>query len=50
VLCVAHDARIVPYADKVFDLEDGRLKEAEDEEPGGHSMPTRIHNHTHVPR
>ena len=50
VLCVAHDARIVPYADKVFDLEDGRLQDA-DEEPGGHPLPTRIHDHrTHVPR
>jgi putative ABC transport system ATP-binding protein len=49
VLCVAHDARIVPYADKVFDLEDGRLQDAE-EEPGGHPLPTRIHNHTHAPR
>ncbi len=49
VLCVAHDARIVPYADRVFDLEDGRLQDAE-EEPGGHPLPPRIHNHTHVPR
>jgi putative ABC transport system ATP-binding protein len=30
VLCVAHDARIVPYADKVFYLEDGRLQENEE--------------------
>ena len=43
VLCVAHDARIVPYADKVFYLEDGRLHDAEDD-PGGHSLPARIHN------
>jgi putative ABC transport system ATP-binding protein len=49
VLCVAHDARIVPYADKVFDLEDGRLQD-DGEEPSGHPLPTRIHNHTHVPR
>ncbi|MGL4552504.1 MAG: ABC transporter ATP-binding protein [Gemmataceae bacterium] len=30
VLCVAHDARIVPYADKVFYLEDGRLQDNEE--------------------
>jgi putative ABC transport system ATP-binding protein len=30
VLCVAHDARIVPYADKVFYLEDGQLQENEE--------------------
>jgi putative ABC transport system ATP-binding protein len=30
VLIVAHDKRIVPYADRVFDLEDGRLRERED--------------------
>jgi len=27
VLCVAHDARIVPYADKVFYMEDGQLQD-----------------------
>jgi putative ABC transport system ATP-binding protein len=27
VLIVAHDKRIIPYADRVFDLEDGRLRE-----------------------
>jgi putative ABC transport system ATP-binding protein len=27
ILVVAHDARIVPYADRVFNLEDGRLLE-----------------------
>jgi putative ABC transport system ATP-binding protein len=31
VLIVAHDARIVPFADKVFHLEDGRLLENEEE-------------------
>jgi putative ABC transport system ATP-binding protein len=30
VLCVAHDARIVPYADKVFYLEDGQLQDNEE--------------------
>src|SRR5205085_8635501 len=30
VLCVAHDARIVPYADKVFYMEDGRLHDSEE--------------------
>ncbi|MBY0233225.1 MAG: ABC transporter ATP-binding protein, partial [Gemmataceae bacterium] len=30
VLVVAHDARIVPYADKVFYLEDGRLQDTEE--------------------
>jgi putative ABC transport system ATP-binding protein len=29
VLIVAHDARIIPYADRVFHLEDGRLPETE---------------------
>jgi putative ABC transport system ATP-binding protein len=28
VLAVSHDARIVPYADRVFHLEDGQLQEA----------------------
>ncbi len=48
VLCVAHDARIVPYADKVFYLEDGRLHDSE-EDQGGHPLPARIHN-SHAPR
>jgi putative ABC transport system ATP-binding protein len=48
VLCVAHDARIVPYADKVFYMEDGRLHDSE-EDPGGHPLPARIHN-SHAPR
>ncbi len=30
VLCVAHDARIIPYADRVFNLEDGRLQDTEE--------------------
>jgi putative ABC transport system ATP-binding protein len=31
ILVVAHDARIVPYADRVFHLEDGCLKEPEED-------------------
>jgi putative ABC transport system ATP-binding protein len=33
VLIVAHDARIVPYADRVFQLEDGYLREGNTREP-----------------
>jgi putative ABC transport system ATP-binding protein len=29
ILVVAHDARIIPFVDRVFHLEDGRLKEAD---------------------
>jgi putative ABC transport system ATP-binding protein len=38
VLIVAHDARIVPYADRVFHLDDGVLREADDAVPG-HALP-----------
>jgi len=31
VLVVAHDARIIPYADRIFYMEDGALREAADE-------------------
>ena len=31
VLVVAHDARIIPFADRVFHMEDGCLRETEDE-------------------
>src|SRR5215510_1925455 len=34
ILVVAHDARIIPYADRVFHLEDGRLKEEDIEDQG----------------
>jgi putative ABC transport system ATP-binding protein len=34
ILVVAHDARIIPYADRVFHLEDGRLKEEDVEDQG----------------
>src|SRR5260370_418060 len=30
ILIVGHDARIIPYVDRVFDLEDGCLREPED--------------------
>ena len=29
ILVVAHDARIVPYADQVIQLEDGRIRDAD---------------------
>jgi putative ABC transport system ATP-binding protein len=35
VLIVAHDARIIPYVDRVFHLEDGCLRETEDTAPPG---------------
>jgi putative ABC transport system ATP-binding protein len=35
VLIVAHDARIVPYVDRVFHLEDGFLRESEESAPAG---------------
>src|SRR5262249_17885678 len=47
VLCVAHDARIVPYADRVFYLEDGRLQDSEDD-PAGHATPGRFPHNTHA--
>jgi putative ABC transport system ATP-binding protein len=50
VLCVAHDARIVPYADRVFYLEDGRLQDPEDD-PAGRPAPGRApHHNTRIPR
>jgi putative ABC transport system ATP-binding protein len=30
ILIVAHDARIIPYADRVFHIEDGVLRESDD--------------------
>jgi putative ABC transport system ATP-binding protein len=39
VLVVAHDPRIIPYADQVIYLEDGRLKEGEEE--------SHVHGHGH---
>jgi putative ABC transport system ATP-binding protein len=40
ILIVAHDARIIPYVDRVFNLEDGVLKEA-DERRGEHGSSPR---------
>lgn len=37
VLVVSHDPRLIPFADQVFHLEDGRLQE--NEEPAGHTLP-----------
>jgi putative ABC transport system ATP-binding protein len=37
VLIVAHDARIIPYADRVFGLEDGQLRET-DEDPSATNL------------
>src|SRR3954451_15606610 len=38
ILVVAHDARIIPFVDRVFQLEDGALREAEEEAPA-HALP-----------
>jgi putative ABC transport system ATP-binding protein len=38
VLIVGHDARIIPYCDRVYQLDDGCLREADDEaRPAGHN-------------
>jgi putative ABC transport system ATP-binding protein len=44
VLMVAHDARILPFADHVFYMEDGRLQDGDDEE----AAPMAAH-HLHHP-
>src|SRR5947209_6157768 len=49
ILVVAHDPRIIRYADRVFYLEDGRLQDSEDE-PRGHGMNGRLSSHSHLPR
>jgi putative ABC transport system ATP-binding protein len=36
VLIVAHDARIIPYADRVFLMEDGVLRESDEDASGTH--------------
>src|SRR5262249_48556040 len=42
VLIVSHDHRIERYADRTFNLEDGRLqREKENETPAGHPVPGR---------
>jgi putative ABC transport system ATP-binding protein len=43
VLIVSHDSRIVPYADRVFHLEDGRLTGPEDSSPDRGPVPARAH-------
>ena len=45
VLIVAHDARIIPFADRVFYLEDGRLQDGEDEALPGPNPPGRQYLH-----
>jgi putative ABC transport system ATP-binding protein len=44
VLVVAHDPRIIRYADRVFYLEDGRLQDSEDE-PGAPEWNGRLSAH-----
>ena len=46
VLCVAHDDRIGDYADRIFNLRDGRLDDP-DEEPAGHEAPGRVPTHNY---
>jgi putative ABC transport system ATP-binding protein len=48
VLIVAHDARIVPYVDRVFHLEDGSLREADDDAPA-HARAAHEGRPAHVP-
>ena len=51
VLVVAHDARVIPYADRVFHLEDGRLQnDDDDEDPAGDTALDFPHAHIHRPR
>src|SRR3954454_17337637 len=51
VLVVAHDARVIPYADRVFNLEDGRLQsDDDDEEPAGEAALDFPPAHIHRPR
>jgi putative ABC transport system ATP-binding protein len=38
VLIVAHDARIIPYADRVFQMEDGRVREVEESDMSHHRV------------
>ena len=49
VLIVAHDARIIPYVDRVYNLEDGCLRDGDEEgrEPPG---PAEERNGEHSPR
>jgi putative ABC transport system ATP-binding protein len=43
VIIVSHDPRIMPYADTVFHLEDGRMVEPDDS--GTHLIPEHAHGH-----
>ena len=47
VLVVAHDARIIPFADRVFYMEDGCLRETEDEAQARELV---LRHHTRVPQ
>jgi putative ABC transport system ATP-binding protein len=47
VLVVAHDARIIPFADRVFYMEDGCLRETEDEAKVRELV---LRHRTHVPQ
>jgi putative ABC transport system ATP-binding protein len=47
VLIVAHDSRIIPFADRVFSLEDGTLREGED---FAHPAPGHLGNGAAGPR
>ena len=50
VLVVAHDPRIIRYADRVFYLEDGRLQDSE-EDTAGPGFNGRLSSHgSHLPR
>jgi putative ABC transport system ATP-binding protein len=48
VLVVAHDSRIVPYADRVLVMEDGCLREATDDS-GEHPLPHTTNGAEHRP-
>jgi len=44
VLCVAHDKRLMQFADRIFYLRDGSLVDPDDE-PAGHELPGRFPTH-----
>jgi putative ABC transport system ATP-binding protein len=46
VLIVSHDSRVVPFADRVFYLEDGRLHDPDDGGPAGLDLPGRFQPHS----
>ena len=54
VLVVTHDSRLLPYADRVFHMEDGRLISEEQPKKVAmhgrlHSQPTPVHTHVKPP-